>query len=102
MVTIDRQWWEGRWQINLRWKGAVLTGEAREESGCLIYPELIVQERTYNGDGQTWLLENRYSVRTTDYFEGSECPARRIRTLRWLARIGWGELANPNNRRLFE
>lgn len=82
-VSIDRQFEDGRWQINMRWNPAVVSGEPTGDSLCRAYPELRVQGRTYSGDGQTWLLENRYSVRTTDFFNGSDCAANRIKTIRW-------------------
>jgi RHS repeat-associated protein len=82
-VTVDRQFDHGRWWINRRWNPAQLGGQPDEQGGCRAYPEIKIQDRTYSGDGQTWILENRYSVRTTGYFDGSDCAANRIRTLRW-------------------
>lgn len=82
-ITVDRQFDKGRWWINRRWEPAELGGQPEEQGNCRAYPEIKVQERTYTGDGQTWTLENRYSVRATDYFTGSDCPANRIKTLRW-------------------
>ncbi len=83
LVTVDRQYEEGRWRINLRWSPAELGGETAGSVSCRAYPELKIQGRTYLGDGQTWLLENRYSARVTDYFAGSECAANRLKTVRW-------------------
>ena len=88
-VTVDRQWWEGQWRINMRWAPAELSGYPYGSLSCLTYPELKVQGRTYTAtaDGQAWTLEYRYGVRTIDYFPGSECQSNRIRKIRWQDRI---------------
>ena len=83
LVTVDRQFHEGRWQLNLRWKPAVLGGDPQVQGSCTAYPQIVVQDRRYDGDGEAWALENRYSIRATDYFAGAECGANRIKTLRW-------------------
>jgi RHS repeat-associated protein len=86
-VTIDRQWWEGQWRVNLRWAPAEWAGYPSGEGGCLAYPEIKIQGRTYTGDGQAWMLENRYNVRAIDHFTGNECLANRTRKLKWQDRI---------------
>jgi RHS repeat-associated protein len=86
-VTIDRQWWEGSWRLNQRWDPIQLGGSASGDGGCMAYPTLTVQGRSYVGDGQSWLLENRYSARATEFFAGSDCQANRIRLVRWQDRI---------------
>ncbi|MBS1132655.1 MAG: hypothetical protein H6R16_3657, partial [Proteobacteria bacterium] len=43
-VTIDRQFHEGRWQLNLRWRPAVLSGEPQVQGTCTAYPAIIVQD----------------------------------------------------------
>jgi hypothetical protein len=53
------------------------------EKGCRAYSGIKIQGRTYQGDGQTWLLENRYSAQATEYFAGEGCAANRIRDIRW-------------------
>lgn len=83
LVTVDRQFEEGRWQINLRWAPAVLSGEVVGSVSCKAYPELKIQGQSYTGDGLSWLRENRYSARVTGYFDGSDCPANRLKTIRW-------------------
>ena len=83
LVTVDRQFEEGRWHINLRWAPAVLSGEAVGSVTCKAYPELKIQGHPYTGDGLSWLRENRYSARVTGYFDGSDCPANRLKTIRW-------------------
>ena len=35
LVTVDRQFHEGRWQLNLRWRPAVLGGEAQVQGSCV-------------------------------------------------------------------
>jgi len=82
-VTIDRQFHEGRWQLNLRWRPAVLSGEPQVQGTCTAYPAIIVQDRSYDGDGEAWAYQNRYSIRATDHFSGEGCSANRIKTLRW-------------------
>ncbi|MDR1996154.1 RHS repeat-associated core domain-containing protein [Azonexus sp.] len=86
-VTIDRQWWEGQWRLNLRWAPAEWAGYPSGEGGCLAYPEIKIQGRTYTGDGQAWMLENRYNVRAIDHFTGNDCLANRTRKLKWQDRI---------------
>ena len=83
LVTVDRQFEEGRWRINLRWEPAVLSGDALGSIGCRAYPELKIQGLPYTGDGLSWLRENRYSARVTGYFDGSDCSANRLKTVRW-------------------
>ncbi len=82
-VTVERQFMDGKWLVNPRWKPAELGGQPSGENFCQAYPQIKIQDRTYSGDGQGWTLENRYSVRTTDYFTGTGCAANRIKTLRW-------------------
>ncbi len=82
-VTIERQFDSGKWLVNPRWKPAELDGQPIGDNFCQAYPQIKIQDRAYSGDGQTWTLENRYSVRTTDYFTGTGCAANRIKTLRW-------------------
>ncbi|KAF4529273.1 hypothetical protein B566_EDAN017775 [Ephemera danica] len=86
LITVDRQFEDGRWHINLRWAPATLGGEVVGSMTCKAYPELKIQGLPYTGDGQSWLRENRYSVRVTGYFDGSDCPANRLKTVRWLDR----------------
>lgn len=38
------------------------------QGSCVAYPQIVVQERSYDGDGEAWSLENRYSIRATDHF----------------------------------
>jgi RHS repeat-associated protein len=85
-VTIDRQWWEGRFWINLRWAPARLEGAAHGSLSCLNYPQVKIQGLSYKGDGQTWLRELRYSVRATEHVAGETCLANRTKKLRWLDR----------------
>ena len=82
-VTLDRQFHEGRWALNLRWRPAILEGQPQVAGGCTVYPQVRLQDRLYDGDGQSWSLENRYIIRATDYLPGEGCEANRIRTLRW-------------------
>ncbi|KAF4516583.1 hypothetical protein B566_EDAN003330 [Ephemera danica] len=63
LITVDRQFEDGRWHINLRWAPATLGGEVVGSMTCKAYPELKIQGLPYTGDGQSWLRENRYSVR---------------------------------------
>ncbi|MBS1198215.1 MAG: hypothetical protein H6R18_2000, partial [Proteobacteria bacterium] len=28
VVTVDRQWWDGNWRLNIRWNAAELSGAA--------------------------------------------------------------------------
>jgi len=98
-VTIDRQWWEGQWRINLRWAPAEWSGAASGEGGCLSYPEVKIQGSTYTGNGQAWMYENRYSVRAIEHFSGSECLANRTKKLRWQDRNSgkWMEYERVDN-----
>ena len=82
-VTVERQFMDGKWLVNSRWKPAELSGQPSGDNFCQAYPQVKIQDRTYSGDGQAWTLENRYNVRTTDYFTGTGCAANRIKTLRW-------------------
>ena len=88
-ITIDRQWWEGQWRLNMRWAPAELSGYPYGSLSCLTYPELKLQGRTYTAtaDGQAWMLEYRYNVQTIDYFPGNECQSNRIRKIKWRDRI---------------
>ena len=102
-ITIDRQWWEGQWRLNMRWAPAELGGVPINQGGtCLAYPQVTVQGRAYTGDGQTWLLENRYSVRSTDSFPGTDCAANRLKTLRWQDRTSgnWMEYERSDQSQL--
>lgn len=98
-VTIDRQWWEGQWRINLRWAPAEWSGAASGEGGCLSYPEVKIQGSTYAGNGQAWMYGNRYSLRAIEHFSGSECLANRTKKLRWQDRNSgkWMEYERVDN-----
>lgn len=87
VVSVDRQWSGGQWRLNVRWAPAEWSGLPAETGGCRAYPEVKVQGRPYQGDGQAWLLENRYSVRAIEHFAGSDCLANRTKKLKWQDRV---------------
>jgi hypothetical protein len=74
-ITVDRQYEDGRWQLNRRWNPLELQGEVIGEATggevCRAWREVKVQGRSYAGsDGLSWSRENRYSARATEYFPG--------------------------------